>query len=152
MLDEAYLREELYNALRETIETMAFAEVMPDDEEAISQVADTDNDLVWGRIAIESEQLKGAELVVPVELIASLTDTMYAGDTSRAMEVYLDTVAELANTLTGKFMLDLGDKVGGFVLHVPEKGAGLPEVAGHHLVCHCMVDETHPIRVVLFLA
>lgn len=151
MLEEDYLKEELYNALRDTIETMAFAEVMPDNELAISQVADTSNDLVWGRVPILSEQLKGAELVVPVELIASLTDTMYASDEPQATEVYLDTVAELTNTLTGKFMLNLGEKAGGFTLQVPEKGQGLPDISGHHLVCHCMVDETHPLRVVLFL-
>ena len=150
MLAEDFLKEALYNALRETIETMAFAEVMPDEGNALNQMAGG-ADLVWGRVGIESREIAGAELVVPVELIASLSETMYASGTEQAMDVYLDTVAELANTLTGKFMLDLGDKAGGFVLQVPEKGAGLPDVAGRHLVCHCMVDETHPVRVVLFL-
>lgn len=150
MLEEGYLREELYNALRETIETMAFAEVMPDESEAIAEAAGG-TDLLWARVAIEAKQLQGAELVVPAELIASLTDTMYASDEPHAAEVQLDTVAELANTLTGKFMLNLGDRAGGFVLKVPDKGTGLPDIKGHHLVCHCMVDETHPVRVVLFL-
>ena len=148
MLDEAYLKEELFNALRETMETMAFAEVMPDEDETIAEAA---TDLVWGRVEILAKQLKGAELVVPTELVAALTDTMYASDAPQAADVYLDTVAELTNTLTGKFMLNLGEKAGGFVLQVPEKGTGLPDIEGHHLVCHCMVDETHPVRVVLFL-
>ncbi len=150
MLDESYLKEELFNALRETIETMAFAEVMPDEDETIAEAAGG-TELVWGRVTILAQQLRGAELVVPKELIASLTDTMYASDTPQGAEVYLDTVAELTNTLTGKFMLNLGEKAGGFVLQVPEMGTGLPDITGHHLVCHCMVDETHPVRVVLFL-
>lgn len=149
MLEEPYLLEQLYNALRETIETMAFAEVMLDEGTALGESGGSD--LVWGRVAIKADLLQGAELVVPVELIESLTDTMYAGDERQAQEVYLDTVAELTNTLTGKFMLNLGGKAGSFMLAVPDKGCGLPDISGRHLVCHCMVDETHPIRVVLFL-
>lgn len=151
MLDEHYLKEELYEAVRDTFETMAFAELMPDSGESMGNAALAQEDIVWGRVGIVSEQLKGAELAVPVELISDLANTMYAGALEADTTTFLDTVAELTNTLTGKLMLNLQDKLGKFVLQVPETGAGIPDISGAHVACFCMVDETHPVRVVLYL-
>lgn len=150
-MDREELKGDLYEALRDTLETMAFAEVLPANNDSLMQLAD-DSQVIWSKVGIHSARLSGIELVVPAELAAELADTMYAGLAPEDAGTVQDTLAELANTLAGKFMLGLGSDVGDFFLDVPVSGEGVPNVSGDTVVCQSVVDEVHPVRIVLSMA
>ncbi len=147
-LNKDELKEELFESLRDTLETMAFAEVLPDNNDSLFQISQ-DTEIIWSRVAIHSEKLKSAELVLPLELAQDLADTMYAGMAPEEAGTVFDTVAELTNTLAGKFMLSLGGKAGDFFLDVPESGEGVPALGEGAVVSQCVVDEIHPVRITL---
>lgn len=150
MLNKEVYEAQFLDALRDTLETMAFAEVFPDDGENNAEIY-SEGEFVWGKVDIKgSGDLIAAELAMPKSLAAEMADTMYSGMIPDPSNAVLDTTAELTNTLTGRFLLNLGKLAGNFTLSVPTTGEGLPELTNGGIVCQCIVDETHRVRAILF--
>ena len=150
-MDIDYLSYELFEAVRNTLETMAFTEVTlfnPNDEKLVEE----SGDFLWGRVNIESSHnFNAIEFALPTEFATEMAETMFAGMVEIDEKTICDTVAELTNTLTGRFMLNLGEKAGKFVLSVPATGNGMIEAPDNTISCECIVDEIHSIRALLFL-
>lgn len=150
-VDKGMLSEHLFEALRDTLETMAFAEVLPNDSEEFNRIANLES-VIWAKVTVNSDFMRSVELSLPAELAGELADTMYAGMVPDDFNASMDTVAELTNTLAGSLMLNLGSEAGSFRLEVPQKGDGVNEPIEGALVCECIIDEVHPVRAVIELA
>lgn len=144
------LRAALFQAVQDTLETMAFAEVRPYDESIDGEI-DNDVDFLWGKVHLDTiHDLTGVEFCLPDEFAQEMADTMYAGMIEIEQNAVMDTVSELTNTLAGSFLLSFGEKAGKFVLSVPESGIGKAQPPASSIVCCCIVDEIHLVRAVLF--
>jgi hypothetical protein len=112
-------RKDLALALEETLEHLAFMLVEPQSENCETPGAKT----CWARLELVSP-LPGILAVEMSEELAAHLLQMVTGDESGQESLLLDTVAELANTLAGRF---LNRRLGGeteFRLGLPISGRG----------------------------
>lgn len=125
----------------------AFGGPPPADANAyFDELLKTQKEFIWARIDVHSEAIASIYLIVSKSLAKSLMDTMYAGDTCETdVPMLRDTVAELANTLCGRLMLGLEDRLGKFRLDIPATGEGMPELPEGCPKCKMLVDGAHAV-------
>ncbi len=149
-MDREILGTALFESIRDTLETMAFAEVRPYDDSTDSKL-DLDVEFLWGKVGIDCvHDMNAIEFCLPEEFASEMAETMYAGMIEIEKKAVMDTVAELTNTLAGSFLLSFGEKAGKFTLSVPESGEGKVMPPKESIVCQCVVDEMHSVRAVLY--
>lgn len=115
-------------ALSKTLEEMAFAEVIPlddlkEDEFAPAPLEDTD-DVFWATIPLIRPNTGFITLIVKPELALNLTEMIYGFMEEGALtdEVVLDSIAEMANVIAGRFFNEILSEEKAFELGLPAKG------------------------------
>jgi len=140
--DSLYLL--LLETLKTTFETMAFAETTPCSHARMHR---PDERSLWARIGVESDDIAALVLSVPHESADELFQTMYPDfeQIENQEQALRDMTAEIANVITGRFMLDYREGCHDFLLTVPEIGSGECELPDTAVACRCVVEDTLPV-------
>lgn len=117
----------LSSALSQSLETLAFVEIMPLGEDAPPEAELVElhprNEVFWARIPLVRPASGALTVILSRELAAMLTDQIYGFLEEEPNEtMLLDAVAELANVVSGQFMNNYLEGSSTFVLDVPFKG------------------------------
>lgn len=122
--------EELFQAVleavSETLESMVFEEVTPSENDASSPL---DENSIWASLDIKSPEKGKFAIQMPAELAFELAEQLFMGDESFEMTeaVAVDTLAELVNTVAGKFMSDNIQPDQSLEVGLPQTGRNAPE-------------------------
>lgn len=112
-------QQALNEAVAGTLEEMFFSEASP-------------SDLLWAKVRVV-EPLEGAvTLAFPRLLAEEMAASLMGGEGQVPERVLLDALAELVNTVAGKFMSLLVSEDTAFKLSVPETGSGWPRRPGNN--------------------
>jgi hypothetical protein len=118
----------LGDSLSETIEQVAFEEVIPDPDLPPSDGPENfAPEIAWAMIEIIDPLPGTLALILPAELHCHLTSSVYSippGELTETM--LLDDVAELINTIAGRLMARLLSPMDPFRLGLPRSGRGNP--------------------------
>jgi len=110
------LAEAISSAVSESLENMLFKTVQP-------------LNLVWGKVGVLSPLTGSVTVAFPEKTIVEITGDIYTcplNDENRK-DVYMDTVAEMANIIAGRLMSILVPDDTEFELNLPETGVGAIE-------------------------
>lgn len=114
------LKEIITNAVMETLENMAFMEVIQ-----IDQSASESPDLLRASILVHDPFPWELRLIMPRELAATIAETIYnPGDQQDIDKLLFDVLAELLNTIAGRVMAEVVSHENTFRLGLPETGVG----------------------------
>lgn len=114
------LREIIVTAVMETLENMAFMEVIQTD-----QSEPESPDLLKASILVHDPFPGELRLVMPRELAATIAEALYSPtDESEIDKLLLDVLAELLNTIAGRVMAEVVSHEDTFRLGLPETGVG----------------------------
>ena len=118
----------LSSALSQSLETLAFVEILSLGEDAPPEAELVDlhprNEVFWARIPLVRPATGGLTVILSRELAAMLTDQIYGFLEEEPTEtMLLDAVAELANVISGQFMNIYLEGNSTFELGVPSKGS-----------------------------
>lgn len=116
------MNEQVYKAIEETFEGLAFLELTPDNETARPCTSDGAPGWRWASVEILAPIASIVTLVLPESLVLEIGSSLYGGDNVSEKQVK-DVIGEMANTLAGKLMSSLypGDV---FTLGMPQTGKG----------------------------
>lgn len=154
MHDKEQLYKILLHALVDTMNTMAFVDVLPASqypEEKRIEISFAGT-MLWSALKIDSPYFTELEILTSPSFAKKLTETLYT-DSVRMDEqqLALDTIAELLNTIAGKFMLSLSIEKKEFSLGLPDKGHKGYFLPDNAIVCECIADDKYPVTVVLHI-
>ncbi|MBU0484929.1 MAG: hypothetical protein KKB30_10495 [Proteobacteria bacterium] len=106
----------MYSAISETIESMAFMEVIPTDDSH-----EPEKDCLCVSLLVHDPVQGEFELFMGRDLITMLADTVYGPVMAEVSDQNIfDLLAEILNTVVGRFMSDILPEDTSFKLGVPE--------------------------------
>lgn len=117
------LRQELVSAITKTMENMTFADVEFADDEA--ETREEGENKLWAILPVEKPFRARLMLEIPREcgqLLAAEVFGQVQGNASE--ETVYDMVAEMLNTISGRFLRGVVPENETFKLGLPEKGTG----------------------------
>ena len=117
----------LSGALSQSLETLAFVEILPLGENAPPEAEMIDiyprNKVYWATIPIVKPNTGSLTVILSEELCSLLTEQIYGFiEDEITMEMLQDAVAELANVVSGRFLDAYLEGAHTFELDVPIKG------------------------------
>jgi hypothetical protein len=123
-----YLSTSLEHAIAKTLENMTFEEVIIiDNDDVVRRVPKSD--LLWARLPVHEPYKGFLALEVPAEYGRLIAEEVYGEVQTEISEaLILDALAEISNTIAGRFLDELVPSDRAFVLGLPETGKG--EVPG----------------------
>lgn len=80
--------------------------------------------LVWASIPILAPYYGKISVVLAETFARDLAQNLYSGDDCKAHDLFLDVLAEILNTLAGRFMIALLGGVSNFEIGFPSTGKG----------------------------
>ena len=144
---EICFAEAAAKALSETLEGMAFVEIISDAEspEAVRDRCAW----VWSAVDIKEPFQGEFVLIFPKHVANAITLSVYGefGETA-AEDKVSDTLRELANTTAGKFLGTVVAEDRSFSFSLPRSGNGWPDLSGKEC-CGFLTDEEDHIFVAL---
>lgn len=154
MHGEERILHDLFVALQETMETMAFAVVDKLQEENRDDYEFDEDNSLWAKLSIDSK-LNGVSsvgVVLSSELVDYLINNMYSDTVVMNKEQQeTDAMAELANILVGTFMIKIEDIMGDFTLSLPEVGKGPVLFAEDSIEMECIIAEKYYMQAIVEL-
>ncbi len=134
------------DAVRNTFEAIAFAEVLPVAEIENAEIARClEKEAVWAQLPLGAPLGGEARLQLTRTHAEALVRTVAWGNQEEVPEErLLDAVAELLNTLAGNMLCLLLPQEESFTLGLPKTGIGsMPELHQPILTCLFRVDEQY---------
>lgn len=146
MVKHKAIYQAMINAACQTLENMAFTEVMEHFDPAYEIPAD---DLGWTSMLIHDPVQAEIRLAMPLSLMKSLTCSMFALGEEEVTESQMqDILNELLNTIAGLFMTNLLADDQEYQLGLPELGVGeLPKVDADTIVWKLMTGDEAPMQI-----
>lgn len=139
-IENSSMKNILVEAISGTIEEMVFHAV----DEVLEECPEQSDEEVWAFLPL-LEPLEGELFfIIPNEFARSLTETIYAVEDESLVtdEMVNDLVAELVNTIGGKFMASLLPPDKTFKLGLPKTGRGeYPEMDVEAVRIACKIDD-----------
>lgn len=114
------------SAVAETFESMVFMDVVP----VSKQEADIQaQGRVWSCIDVKSPLKTRLSLIIPEDLAREITFDIlgFEDEGELSMEMLVDVMAELINTIAGRFVAKVTPEDETFELGLPESGSGEPD-------------------------
>lgn len=129
----------MFEAVRETFETMAFVEVAEQSDEVGITIPTEE---IWVSILINNPLQGELRLALPQNLLTTMTADMFSIDSAEVEENQRhDILAEILNTLAGVFMTKLIPDDQTYQLGLPERGEGpIPENEEESLVWNLQIE------------
>lgn len=146
MVEHHSIYQAMINAAGQTLENMAFTEVM---EHFDLTYEIPTNDLAWTSILIHDPVQAEIRLAMPRSLMKNLTSNIFSIPGEEVTEVQMqDILHELLNTIAGLFMTNLLDDNQVYKLGLPEAGEGeLPAVDADTLIWKLMTGDEAPLQI-----
>jgi CheY-specific phosphatase CheX len=148
MIEHKPLYQAMLNAVSQTLENMAFTEVIPHFDQNFNI---PENDLAWASLVVKSPVQGEISLALPQSTLRELTGGIFLlGEDEITQEKMDDILHELLNTIAGLFMTKLLSDNQQFSIGLPEAGKGsLPVVDEETLVWKLMTSDESPLQVFL---
>ncbi len=146
MIEHKPLYQAMQQAVSQTLENMAFMEVMehfdPDYEIPAEQLA-------WTSLLISDPVQGEVRLAMTKTLLEKLTAAIFALEPEEISQAQMDDILhELLNTIAGLFMTNLLADNQTFQLGLPEAGEGeLPELEESAVVWKLMTADEDPLQL-----
>lgn len=146
MVEHNAIYQAMINATSQTLENMAFIEVMehfdPNYEIPVE-------DLSWSSLLIHDPVQAEIRLAMPTSLLKSLTSSVFAMDEENVEDAQInDILNELLNTIAGLFMTNLLSDDQEYQLGLPELGSeALPEADADTMVWKLMTSDEAPMQI-----
>jgi CheY-specific phosphatase CheX len=146
MVEHHSIYQAMINAASQTLENMAFTEVMEHFDLTYEIPAD---DLAWTSILIHDPVQAEIRLAMPQSLMKNLTSNIFSIAEEEVTEIQMqDILHELLNTIAGLFMTNLLDDNQVYQLGLPETGNGeLPATDADTLVWKLMTGDEAPLQI-----
>lgn len=146
MVEHKAIYQAMINAACQTLENMAFTEVMEHFDPAYEIPTD---DLAWTSMLIHDPVQAEIRLAMPLSLMKNLTSSMFALDEADVTKSQMqDILNELLNTIAGLFMTNLLADDQEYQLGLPELGDGeLPQVDADTIVWKLMTSDEAPMQI-----
>ena len=140
------LYQAMINAASQTLENMAFMEVMEHGDKAYEIPAE---ETAWTSMLIHDPVQGEIRLAMPQTLLKKLTGNIFALDEEEITESQMnDILNELLNTIAGLFMTNLLPDEQEYQLGLPELGTDeLPEVDADTIVWKLMTSDEDPLQI-----
>jgi len=114
------LNAAMHLAVSDTFASMAFMDVVPADKATAPR---PEENLFWASLLIHDPIQSEIRLYMPEELITGMAETIYSGLADELGEgAKKDLIAELVNTLVGRFLGEILPPNRSFQLGLPETG------------------------------
>jgi CheY-specific phosphatase CheX len=146
MIEHKPLYQAMQQAVSQTLENMAFMEVMehfdPDYEIPAEQLA-------WTSLLISDPVQGEVRLAMTKTLLTKLTASIFALELEEISQAQMDDILhELLNTIAGLFMTNLLADNQTFQLGLPEAGEGeLPELEESGIAWKLMTADEDPLQL-----
>ncbi|MBN1956637.1 MAG: chemotaxis protein CheX [Desulfuromonadales bacterium] len=139
------LHEAMLNAVRQTLENMAFMEIMEGDQDYEIPV----DEAAWTSMLIHDPVQGEVRLAMPKAVLKKLTGNIFGLNEDEITENQMnDIINELLNTIAGLFMTNLLPDEQEYQLGLPELGEEeLPEVDTDTIVWKLMTSDEEPLHL-----
>ena len=146
MIEHKPLYQAMLQAVSQTLENMAFTEVLKHYNPSYEIPVD---DLIWSSLLISDPVQGELRLAMPKTLLAKLTTSIFALEPEEVTQAQMDDILhEMLNTIAGLFMTNLLTDSQTFQLGLPEAGTGeLPELEPNAISWKLMTDSEEPLQV-----
>ena len=122
MIEHKPLYQAMLTAVSQTLENMAFMEVMEHFNQSYEIPAE---DLVWNSLLINDPVQGEVKLAMPKSLLKKLTGNIFALDDDEITQSQMDDILnELLNTIVGLFLTNLLADDQEYKMGLPESGEG----------------------------
>jgi len=140
------LYQSMINAVTQTLENMAFMEVMEHFDRSYEIPAE---ELVWNSLLINDPVQGEIRLAMPKTFLKNLTGNIFAmDDEDITQEQMNDILNELLNTIVGLFLTNLLPDDQEYEMGLPEPGEEeLPEIDANTIVWKLMTGEEDPLQI-----
>ncbi len=146
MIEHNPLYQSMINAASQTLENMAFMEVMEhfDRSHEISI-----EELAWNSLLINDPILGEIRLAMSKAFLQKLTGNIFGIDDDEITQLQMDDILnELLNTIVGLFLTNLLADDQEYKMGLPELGADeLPEVDANTIVWKLMTGEEDALQI-----
>ena len=146
MIEHNPLYQAMTQAVSQTLENMAFMEVMEHPDKTFDIPAE---ELVWASLLVHDPVQGELRLALPQPLLRTLTGNIFGMDEDDVTpEQQNDILNELLNTIAGLFMTNLLASDQKYQLGLPEQGKEeLPEPDADTVVWRLMTSDEDPLQL-----
>ena len=146
MIEHKPLYPAMLTAVSQTLENMAFMEVMEHFDRDYEIPAE---DLVWNSLLINDPVQGEVKLAMPKSLLKKLTGNIFALDDDEITQSQMDDILnELLNTIVGLFLTNLLADDQEYKMGLPESGEGeLPEADAVPIIWKLMTADEEPLQI-----
>lgn len=146
MAEQTAFYQAMINATSQTLENMAFMEVM---QHVDTKYEIPEEDLSWTSILIHDPVQGELKLALPTSSLKSLTGNIFAIDEEEVGEAQMtDILNELLNTIAGLFLTNIVQEDQEYQLGLPELGEGpLPDIDSDTIVWKLMTSEEDALQI-----
>lgn len=140
------LYQSMINAVSQTLENMAFMEVMEHVDRTYEIPAE---ELVWNSLLINDPVQGEIRLAMSKDLLGKLAGNIFAIADDEITQSQMDDILnELLNTIVGLFLTNLLSDDQEYKMGLPELGEeGLPEVDANTITWKLMTDEEDALQI-----
>ncbi len=146
MIEHNPLYQSMINAVSQTLENMAFMEVL---EHFDSSYEIPVEELVWNSLLINDPVQGEVRLAMSTTLLKTLTGNIFGIDDEEITQQQMDDILnELLNTIVGLFLTNLVADDQEYKMGLPERGEGeLPEIDANTIVWKLMTSEEDVLQI-----
>ena len=146
MIEHNPLYQSMINAVSQTLENMAFMEVMEHFDRSYEIPAE---ELVWNSLLINDPVQGEVRLAMSKTLLKTLTGNIFGIDDEEITQQQMDDILnELLNTIVGLFLTDLLADDQEYEMGLPERGEDeLPEIDAKAIVWKLMTSEEDALQI-----
>ena len=146
MIDHKPLYQSMINAVSQTLENMAFTEVMEHLDRSYEIPAE---ELVWNSLLINDPVQGEVRLAMSKTFLKTLTGNIFGLDDEEITQQQMDDILnELLNTIVGLFLTNLLADDQEYEMGLPELGEEeLPEIDANTIVWKLMTGEEEALQI-----
>jgi len=146
MIEHNPLYQSMISAVSQTLENMAFTEVM---EKLDRSYEIPTEELVWNSLLINDPVQGEIRLAMPKRVLKNLTGSIFGINDEEITQAQMDDIQnELLNTIVGLFLSNLFSDDQEYQMGLPESGREeLPEIDANTIVWKLMTGEEDPLQI-----
>jgi hypothetical protein len=146
MIEHSPLYQSMINAVSQTLENMAFMEVMEHFDRSYEIPAE---ELVWNSLLINDPVQGEVRLAMSKTFLKTLTGNIFGLDDEEITQQQMDDILnELLNTIVGLFLTNLLADDQEYEMGLPEQGEEeLPEIDANTIVWKLMTGEEDALQI-----